>query len=187
MPREPITLALDPSDVQRTPHRCGRVWYSDFCPRVMIGSIADPYWQAVLDRPMTFYLDGTSVTLPAGFIWDGASIRYRAVNAVIPRWGWRVSMGSGPHDGLFTDLRHLIPDQDNPRLWADTLLFDFWRASGVNWARSRAGYRAVRLFGGAVWDRGTELGFADPQTTKGQLVAAGRAGVWLTDKQRSAA
>lgn len=182
-----LTLALDRGDVRPATKRCGQVYYSPFRPREMVGSIGDPYWQAILAEPMTFVCGSLSITLPEGFWWDGASIKYRWVNSIIPRWGWPVSMGSGPHDFLFSSGRHLIPDQDDPRRWADNVLRDFWGAAGVNRFRRNAGHGAVRRFGRGVWDKGTEIGFGKPEVTKEMLVSNGLEGHWLTDKQRKRA
>ena len=180
-----LILALDPSDVQRCTHVCGRVRYSGFKPDQMLDH-GDGVWQARLAEPMTFELDDLSITLPAGFWWDGASIKYRYVNAAIPRWGVKASMGSGPHDGLFTDLRHLIPDQDHPFAWANGVMYRFWRAAGMNWARASAGHRAVTWFGKGIWDRGSELGFGSPAITKSELIQDGRHGDWLQPSPRRA-
>lgn len=167
-----VVLALDPADVQPTTLRCGAVRYSPFVPAKMV-SRDDEYWEAHLARPWTFEYDGLSVTLPAGFFLDGASIRYRAVESVITRWGVKELMGAGPHDGLYSDLRHLIPDKSNPRAWADGVLYHFWRGAGVNVVRANLGRTAVRVFGGSVWDKGTAARFDLPDVTKQTLAATG--------------
>lgn len=191
-----LALYLPDNPPQPTPYRVGQVrcsllWpemfrppvkgYDDDGTAVVDGSKP---WEVVLDRPCTIAFDDLSITLPKGEVIDGASIRYRWVNGVIPRWGIPESMGAWPHDGLYATIRHLIPvEDDKKREWADDVLYRFWRAAGVSRRRAWLGYRAVRMFGGSYWDRGTELGFNDPGTTKASLVTDGRDGAWLEHRR----
>lgn len=178
--------ARDAGDIQPLVHRVGRVassrWFGEQIPNLSGGHLENR-----LTGPVTVACDDFSATMPEDFIFDGASIRYRWAGPIIPRWGVREVEGAKVHDLFYSDYRHMITHLEDPRLWADRLLYWLWRAAGVPWHRARMGYRAVRLFGGRVWDRGAELGFDRPEMTKIEIVRAGRGGEWLDPKLRRAA
>lgn len=104
-----------------------------------------------------------------GFIFDGASVRYRWANGVMLRWGRRSTPAAAVHDWYYSDGRHEIPSripEDQRRKWCDDLFLKILLAAGVNPVRARLAYRAVRLFGGKVWSAGTEIGYDKPQIRK---------------------
>lgn len=106
-------------------------------------------------------------TIEPGFLFDGASVRYRWANAALPRWGVKTLPAAAVHDWFYSDGRHLIPaDVKDRRLWADQLFYKLLRAAGANAIRARIAYRAVRIFGSAVWNKGQALGYDQPTITK---------------------
>jgi len=86
------------------------------------------------------------LTVPAGFLSDGASI---------PRFLWAV-VGC-PHD---TYLRaavihdHLYRSAALPREWCDAVFLRALADCGIRLGKRRLMYRAVRLFGGLSYGRG---------------------------------
>jgi hypothetical protein len=87
---------------------------------------------------VTVIIDGESITIPAGFEFDGASI---------PRIFWRVE---APIDGRYITAfcvhdwcysSHCVG-----RKKADTILYSLLREAGMGWIKARTIYRAVRLF-----------------------------------------
>ena len=102
------------------------------------------------------------VTIPAGYEFDGASVP-RAFYNILARFT------DGLPAAMVHDYRYdPMPDADGvkrrqlTRSQADREFYRNLRASGVNWARSQAAYRAVRLAGGVPWNRGTKKGIVNP-------------------------
>ena len=97
--------------------------------------------QFVLMEEIAFVFGATMMTIPKGFVSDGASI---------PRFWWaRVSPFDGrylaaflKHDYLYSALNTKIN-----RGGADKLLYDDLRASGMGYITANEVYYAVRAFG----------------------------------------
>lgn len=96
------------------------------------------------------------VDIPAGFRSDGATVPVRAAYYVADPFGAMLNAA------IVHDLRwglRVFPDCDqiyDRRAWSDNELYRNVRLCGFNIIRARAVRRAVRLFGGRMWDAGTE-------------------------------
>jgi len=102
-------------------------------------------------RPITTR-KGFVITVPEGFVWDGASV---------PQFLWSIS-GIRPdgllraaalvHDYLY---RHSGDAEGASKLFtrkeADVLFYDMIREAGGGWWTAIRAYRAVRLFGWWAW------------------------------------
>lgn len=152
-------------------YQVGRLWHSELTGIDLIPEPGNRHWEIVLSQPLVVGFDDELHVVGQGFRFDGASIRYRAVNAIIQRYGREILPAAALHDWFYSDGRHLIPaDAKDRRLWCDDLLYRAWRASGVNLVRAMSGYKAVRLFGGHVWQAGEGAGFSNPSVTKQTLL-----------------
>lgn len=178
------TLDHDPEQTtDLAVHTVGRLSHSSLLGVDLLPAASDAYWEIVLHEPLVVSWGDECHVVGDGFRFDGASIRYRYVNALIQRYGRRILIGAAVHDWYYSDGRHLIPSAvGDRRLWADRLLYAAWRAAGVNVFRAQAGYRTVRLLGGMVWRAGETAGFDRPSTTKETLAESG-----LSDYTRIAA
>lgn len=86
------------------------------------------------------------ITVPKGFVFDGASI---------PRWLW--SLVGSPQTGRYRDAAiihdwlyyrgRVWPRDYRPRKDADRVFYEAMRANGVGYERATLMYWAVRLFG----------------------------------------
>ena len=130
--------------------------------------VSDKYYRLVEDFTYTWEKNGNSykITVPAGFIFDGASV---------PRIAWTIS-GIRPdgliraaalihdwiyhYDGLLPEGSHQYLDEDN--IWkniygrwkrkdADRIFARIMREAGMSKFKRRAAYLAVRMFGGFRW------------------------------------
>lgn len=92
---------------------------------------------------VTVLIDGESITIPAGFEFDGASI---------PRMFWRVEQ---PIDGRYITAfcvhDYLYSTHQVSRKNADKILYSLLREAEMGWWKAKAIYRAVRIFGGSHW------------------------------------
>lgn len=163
-----------------------RISHSPILVTELIPDDADEHFVVVLredlvivlheSRPIQPFLDIAQAgpkdrifTIPAGFLFDGASVRYRYANAIMLRWGRNSTPAAAVHDWFYSDGRHLIPasiPKDQRRKWCDDLFLELLLAAGVGPVRARLAYRAVRIFGGEVWNRGTAIGYDKPEVTK---------------------
>ncbi|MCW1921331.1 DUF1353 domain-containing protein [Luteolibacter arcticus] len=91
--------------------------------------------------PFTYLSSRGAITVPAGFVTDGASI---------PRVFWSVLAQFGPwfgaaiiHDWLYSELNLRFT-----RLQSDDLFKEAMFNAGLDWPRREMIYRAVRWFGG---------------------------------------
>lgn len=119
-----------------------------------------PFWgedweYRKLVKPFVYKMSdiSRSITVPAGFITDFASVP-RPLWAVLPPWG-----NYGPaaviHDFLYSVKRQeYVPDPDEPdktvkitRKIADRIFLRAMKDCGVNIFRRQVIYRAVRAFG----------------------------------------
>lgn len=101
--------------------------------------------QFVLMEEVVFGLGLQELTIPVGFVSDGASI---------PRFWWgRVQPFDGrylraflKHDYLYSALNTTVS-----RAEADKLLYDDLRSYGMGYITANEVYYAVRAFGGSCW------------------------------------
>lgn len=92
-------------------------------------------------RPFTYISSYGVITVPAGFITDGASI---------PRLFWTALMPFGPyfaaaiiHDYLYTEFNTRFTREQSDLIFKEAM-FNL----GLDWPRREAIYRAVQAFGG---------------------------------------
>lgn len=86
---------------------------------------------------------GYTVTVPAGFVTDYASI---------PRFLWRIAPPStGRHvwPAVLHDFLYRCAQERVTRKFADEVFLDAMKASRVSLWKRQAIYRAVRMFGGS--------------------------------------
>ena len=79
------------------------------------------------------------ITIPAGFIYDGASVP-RAFSSFVPRFGGRYDRATALHDYLYTTC--FLSRKDSDKLFYQAL-----RSDKVRWIQAKLLYYAVRLFG----------------------------------------
>ncbi len=91
-----------------------------------------------------FHSSRGTITVPQGFITDGASI---------PRIFWNILSPYGEyfpaaliHDFLYSSRRTVIT-----RATADAIFLEGMEVVGVPWLKRQTIYRAVRLFGGSSY------------------------------------
>lgn len=101
--------------------------------------------QFVLMEEIVFCVGSQDLTIPAGFVSDGASI---------PRFWWgRVPPFDGRYLGAFLahDYLYSALNTTVSRAEADKLLYNDLRSSGMGYITANEVYYAVRAFGGACW------------------------------------
>lgn len=91
------------------------------------------------------YAGSDLVVIPAGFVFDGASVPQLFTN-LFPKSGARYDRAACLHDWLYAT-------QTTSRKEADDLFLEAMKADGVNWATRRTIYRAVRMFGWSAWNK----------------------------------
>ena len=98
----------------------------------------------VLQREFRFVTSwGYTVTVPAGFVTDYASI---------PRFLWRIAPpATGRHvwPAVLHDRLYRCPEEPVTRKFADEVFLDAMIQSRVPLWKRQAIYRAVRMFGGS--------------------------------------
>ncbi len=88
---------------------------------------------------------GMRVTIPIGFMSDGASVP-KFLWLLIPPWDDWYGMAAVIHDYLYRWQRY-------PREQCDGVLLEAMNASKPNWWKMVLIYCGVRLFGGPFWKR----------------------------------
>jgi hypothetical protein len=92
---------------------------------------------------------GEILTVPVGFETDFASI---------PRFLWAIYPPAGKWGKAAVVHDWLYASGDRTRLECDEIFKDAMEILGVPWLRRQVMYRAVRLGGGAAWDRHRKAG-----------------------------
>lgn len=115
------------------------MFLNDLTVRRMIGSRNT--WQ--LEQPLMWMCEKHSIVVPAGFVFDFASIPSLLTN-ILPKEGRAYDRASCLHDWCYTV-------QELSRRQADALFLKAMLEDGVNKMTARLMYRAVRLFGGKAW------------------------------------
>src|SRR5450631_596028 len=115
----------------------------------------DPGLISIVTAPDLFYLDSpliwrdshVTITIPAGFISDDASIP-KAMDWVpfLDRQGLSRLPGLA-HDGIYSLGR------EKGKAWADMMLEQFCLAEGMNQFQAGCYYQGVDLFGQSSWDK----------------------------------
>jgi hypothetical protein len=96
-------------------------------------------WQLL--NPFVFVVDGTEYVVPSAFWTDFASVPRIVWNIISP---YDLGYGPVPHDfGYFTGIK-------GREFWDDVLMACMEK-DGVSLFKRQAAYRAVRMFGGAVY------------------------------------
>jgi len=95
---------------------------------------------------------GTVVTVPCGFITDGASVP-RLFWALLDPWG-RWAKAAIIHDYLYLDRAVYCGSVRSSitRAEADEVFIEAMAVSRVGWLARHTMYWAVRLFGGIAWN-----------------------------------
>lgn len=88
--------------------------------------------------------DGTAITVPAGFLTDLASI---------PRPFWPILPPSDDYAEAAVIHDWLYYAGGLERAEADKIFLEAMTDAGIGWWRRTTIYRAVRLFGGKIWER----------------------------------
>lgn len=91
---------------------------------------------------------GRKFIVPAGFVSDGASVPEFLWSSVSPAIDPRTLDGALAHDYLYRSITH-----DFTRKEADQLFYDYIRAHGLSYWRSKKAYWGVRLFGAGSWKK----------------------------------
>lgn len=98
-----------------------------------------------LKESLTFRKSNLSITIPAGFVFDGASVPQLFTN-LFPKSGARYDRAACLHDWLYAT-------QFTTRKRADDLFLEAMKADGVGTITRRTIYRAVRMFGWSAWNK----------------------------------
>lgn len=121
---------------------------SSFTDPLRIEELDHHKWRIL--RSLRYYIkdeDGPSIVVPRGFTTDGGSI---------PRVAWPL-VGHPWDDGGKAYVLHDYCYASRPfgvdRKRADEILCEALEVLGFGWLRRSLIYRAVRLFGGAAWER----------------------------------
>lgn len=117
-----------------------------FLTKLQLEDIDGNTW--MLLAPLVYEQDGRTYTVPAGFVTDLASIP-RAV-FWRPKSG-RFNEAATIHDSAYAGELQTEPPYTLSRAEADGLFYYAMQALGVSWWSRTVMYRAVRIFGGALW------------------------------------
>ena len=102
----------------------------------------------ILLENLTVTSDGRTITVPAGFRCDGASVPAFLWSSVSPQIDPRTLRGAIVHDFIY---------RTHPPQWsrrdADKLFYGLIRADGLSWWKSQKAYLGVRLFGASSWEQ----------------------------------
>ena len=97
-----------------------------------------------LKEPLIY--DGKiKIVVPAGFIYDGASVPKLFTN-IFPKSGARYDRAACLHDFLYATKLY-------SRAASDKIFLEAMEADGVNLIARRTIYRAVRMFGRRAWNK----------------------------------
>lgn len=88
------------------------------------------------------------IVVPAGFVYDGASVP-RVLSSIVPRFGGRYDRATALHDYLYTS--GFLSRKDSDKVFYEAL-----RSDKVRWVQARILYYAVRLFGKKHYKNGVD-------------------------------
>ena len=99
-----------------------------------------------LVTPLIWQDDSSSIIVPAGFCYDGASVP-KALSSIVPRFGGRYDRATALHDYLYT--AGFLSRKDSDKVFYEAL-----RSDKVRWVQARVLYYAVRIFGKKHYKKG---------------------------------
>lgn len=104
-------------------------------------------------RPFTFHRKHRQedITVPKGFVFDGASIPRLLWTLVGSPMTGRYRDAAIIHDWLYNVSRRVPRSPRRDRKDADRVFYEAMRANGVGFERATIMYWAVRLFAGRSW------------------------------------
>jgi len=113
--------------------------------------IAQPHvWH--LEQPYTRTTSIGTVTVPPGFLWDGASVP-RVLWNMIPPWG-SYSGAALVHDWLYRTRRTCASSTKTiTKEEADRVFYELMLEDGVHKSRAWTMWQAVALWGGKAWSQ----------------------------------
>ena len=92
-----------------------------------------------LAAPLIWQDAQNSIVIPAGFVYDGASVP-RVLSSIVPRFGGRYDRATALHDYLYT--AGILSRKDSDKIFYKAL-----RSDKVRWVQAKIMYFAVRIFG----------------------------------------
>lgn len=95
-----------------------------------------------LYKPFIIQVDDLEIEVPSGYITDFASIRYRILGLIVPRWG-KHGFGTIVHDWLYESFNHHIVD----RKTADQIFNEMMKYYKTKTLQRLLTYYSVRWFG----------------------------------------
>jgi hypothetical protein len=105
----------------------------------------------ILLKPFTVCADGMVITVPKGFVSDGASIPL-VYRGELPAWGAGHSEAAIVHDYLYSDKSEGVENLKSiDRGKADKIFYAIMKHRRCHWWKARMMYTAVRLFGFTRW------------------------------------
>jgi len=120
------------------------------CARCPYGADHDCYRGVVmLEEPVEYYENGKTVTVKAGFCFDGASIPQAVWSMIGHPMTPKFIPAALLHDALYAS--HAMPRDE-----ADAIFRDLLNQSGVGYLKRAAMARAVQAFGRFAWGRTPE-------------------------------
>lgn len=120
----------------------------------------------VLDKDVTFTVDGVTRIIPKGFVTDLASV---------PRIFWSIFPPYGLYLRAAVVHDYLYANQIGDRKWADDVFYALMEAYEVEGWRRNLMYAAVRVGGFAAWNDTNPVDNIAKQLQEEHLAAQGRA------------
>jgi hypothetical protein len=101
------------------------------------------FW--IVHEPFVVKVDDLTITVPKGYVTDFASIKYRFVSPIMPRWG-KHGFGTVVHDYLY-DHKEIVS-----RKRADKIFNELMKHYKTKFLQRLIAYWAVRMFGWIVYN-----------------------------------
>ena len=105
--------------------------------------------QYVLSEDYTYRFGGCDITVPEGFIWDGASAPIRSGI----RKDGLIRAAALIHDYLYRNGGRIAPRVVLSRKQVDGLFRMMMREAGMSWWKAKKAYLAVQWFGWLAWNK----------------------------------
>lgn len=99
-----------------------------------------------LSSPLVWQDSEHVIMVPAGFVYDGASVP-KVLSSLVPRFGGRYDRATALHDWCYT---HGVME----RAECDKLFYKAMRSDKVRWVQAKVLYWAVRIFGAKHYKKG---------------------------------
>jgi len=116
----------------------------------------------VLHTQYVYWYKEQRITVPKGFVWDGASIPrgFQTISGIRKdRW---IRAAALIHDFLYRtngQFTFRMIRRTLTRKQADTIFYTMMREAGMPWRKAIIAYWTVRGFGGAAWRHHAKRGF----------------------------